>query len=97
MNLLFDGTAIPMTSAGGNKWTAEIPCVEIGDLAVSYTLAEGGVSQDFLIPIGGLTLVDPAGVVYDQVQFEAALAGGANPDQARAASAISGAKVRLQR
>ena len=86
-----------MTSAGGNNWTANIPCVENGDLYVSYTLTEGTVEQDFLIPIGGLTLVDPAGVVYDQAKFNAAVAAGANPDQARATSAIPGATVRLQR
>jgi uncharacterized membrane protein YgcG len=102
VKLLVDGSGgnseFAMTQVGStNTWSAEIDCVENGNLYVSYTLTEGTDSQNFLIPIGGLTLVDPAGVVYDQAQFDAAVAAGSSADDARTASAISGASVRLQR
>ena len=94
--LIGQGAPIPMTFAGG-KWSVHIACATSGDLAVQYTLVEGGDSETFIVPIGGIALVDPAGVIYDQATFDAQKAAGASDDQARAASAISGATVRLQR
>jgi len=78
-------------------WTGTITCAKTGGLFVQYTLTEGTSSQSFVVPIGGLTLIDPAGIVYDKQQYDAAVAGGSTPAQARAAAAVAGATVRLQR
>ena len=51
----------------------------------------------FVVPIGGIVLIDPQGVVYDRISYDAAIAGGQTAEQARATAAISGATVRLQR
>jgi hypothetical protein len=92
----FAGT-LPMTQVAPGVWHARIDCVESGDLAVQYTLTEDGQSETFIVPIGGIALIDPAGVIYDQRRYDAAVGAGASPDQARAANAIEGATVRLQR
>jgi hypothetical protein len=97
VSLLLDGEQIEMTEVSPGIWRVTIECVENGDLAVQYTLTEDEVSQTFVVPIGGLTLIDPAGVVYDAAEFDAAVAGGASADAARSAAAIEGATVRLQR
>jgi hypothetical protein len=78
-------------------WNATIDCVKTGELFVEYTLTEGSDAQRFLIPIGGLVLIDPQGVVYDKAVYDAAVAGGASAAAARAQAAIPGATVRLQR
>lgn len=78
-------------------WRGTIDCAATGDLLLEYTLTEEGVSQTFVVPIGGLTLIDPAGVVYDKERYDAEVAGGKSPEQARAAAAVVGASVRLQR
>jgi len=85
------------TNSSGDVWTATIPCFRSGDLYVRYTLTEGGVSQEFLVQLGGLVLIDPQGVVFDQAEFDAAKAGGASDQIARDAASIEGATVRLQR
>jgi hypothetical protein len=65
---------------------------------VEFTLTEGGnPPQVFRIPVGGLALIDPQGVVYDGARFDQAIAAGKSAEQARATAAISGATVRLQR
>jgi hypothetical protein len=102
VKLLLDGVSgtreFPMSGPGvGNVWSTTIECLEAGDLYVSYTLTEEGESQQFLVPIGGLTLVDPSGVVYDKAVYDQRRAEGATVDEARAAAAIVGAAVRLQR
>ena len=97
VKLLQNGTAIDMTDPEGDGvWTATADC-EPSDLAVQYTLTEGGSSETFIIPIGGIALIDPQGVVYELARYQAAIAAGKTPDQARAESAISGATVELQR
>ncbi|HEX8123401.1 MAG TPA: carboxypeptidase-like regulatory domain-containing protein [Solirubrobacteraceae bacterium] len=78
-------------------WSGTIDCVQTGQLSVAYTVTEGGEAQRFLVPIGGLALIDPQGVVYDKAAYDAARAGGASEEQARAGAAIQGATVRLQR
>ncbi len=83
-------------SANGNSYSFEVPCVVNGQMWVEFTLTEG-VSQVFRIPIGGLALIDPQGVVYDGARFDQAIAAGQSAEQARATAAISGATVRLQR
>jgi hypothetical protein len=88
---------IAMSDAGGGNWKATIPCASDSNLRVSYELTEGGTTNTFVIPIGGVALVDPQGIVYDELQFNLAIRAGKSPDQARAESAISGATVRLQR
>ena len=74
-----------------------VECVTVSDLWVRFKITEGANTQTFVIPIGGLLLIDPQGVVYDRVGYDAAIAAGRTPDEARAASAITGATVRLQR
>jgi len=64
---------------------------------VRFTITENGDTQTFVIPIGGLLLIDPQGVVYDRVAYDQAIAAGRTPEEARAQAAITGATVRLQR
>lgn len=102
VRLLLDGVTgprhFPMSGpAAGNIWSTTIECIEAGDLYVTYTLTEDGDSQDFIVPIAGLTLVDPSGVVYDKEIYDQRRSEGATEDAARAAAAIAGATVRLQR
>ena len=78
-------------------WRGVLECIRTGQLFVEYTLTEGGDSQTFVVPIGGLTLIDPQGVVHDKAAYDAARAGGATEAAALAAAALSGATVRLQR
>jgi hypothetical protein len=89
---------IQMTDVDGDGvWTAtNVPCEE-GDLAVQYTLTEGADEETFVVPIGGIALIDPQGVVYELAKYDAAIVAGKTPDQARAEAAISGATVVLQR
>ncbi len=89
--------AIAATSSAGNRRGFVVECVTNTDLWVRFTLSEGGVEQTFVIPIGGLLLIDPQGVVYDRVAYDAAVGAGQTPEQARASAAITGATVRLQR
>ena len=86
-----------MTPGEGTSWSADIPCAKTGDLLVSYDLVEGGDTQHFEVPLGGLVLIDPAGVVYDKAAFDEAKATGKSDDAARSDAAIEGATVRLQR
>jgi hypothetical protein len=74
-----------------------IECILRSDLYVRYTLQDGSGSQTFIVPIGGLVLIDPQGVVYDASAYNAYIAQGQTPDEARAGAAIPGATVRLQR
>ena len=87
-----------MTDADGDGvWTAtSVPC-ESSDLALQYTLTEGGESETFIVPIGGIALIDPQGVVYELARYDAAIGAGKTPEQARAEAAITGATVELQR
>jgi hypothetical protein len=88
---------IPMEDVGGGNWRATIPCAQDSNLRVSYTVTEGGETQTFVVPIGGVALIDPQGIVYDELQYNRAIREGKSPDQARAEAAISGASVKLQR
>jgi hypothetical protein len=97
VSLLVDTTPIPMSEGPPGIWNATIDCAGNYDLAVQYTLTEGGESESFIVPIGGIALIDPAGIVYDQAKFDAAKAAGQSDEQARAGAAIQGATVRLQR
>jgi len=83
----------------GNRHTFTLPCVERSDLYVRYTLDEPGrrVQQTFVIPVGQITLIDPQGVVYNRAVFDARRAAGDSEAAARAAAAITGATVVLQR
>jgi len=93
-----EGTHVhPMTAGANDTFSYEISCIRDMDLLVRYTLTEGEDSQQFIVPIGGLVLIDPAGVVYDQQVFDQAKAGGASDEEARTAAAVEGASVRLQR
>ena len=97
VSVLFAGSTIPATETSENTWTVSIPCAMSGSLFVTYTLTEGEDSNDFVIPFGSITLIDPQGVVYDQDEFDAAKSDGKTDEEARAAAAIEGATVRLQR
>lgn len=100
VNKASGGTDIyPMTPVAGsaNTFSKEIPCVTKSTLFVQYSLTENGATQTFSVPLGGITLIDPQGVVYDKSTFDAQTAAGKTDDDARAAAAISGATVRLQR
>jgi hypothetical protein len=81
----------------GNTYSFVVECVVNGQMWVTFTLTENAVSQVFRIPIGGLALIDPQGVVYDGDAYDAAVAAGQTAEQARATAAITGATVRLQR
>jgi hypothetical protein len=86
-----------MTQGSGNSWSAEIDCVATGTLVVEYDLTEGGATEHFEVPIGGLVLIDPSGIVYDKAIYDAQRAQGKSDAQAKAAAAIPGAKVTLER
>jgi hypothetical protein len=82
--------------ASGNSYSFVVDCVVNGEMWVEFTLTEGA-SQTFRIPVGGLALIDPQGVVYDGARYDEAIGGGQSPAQARSSAAIAGATVRLQR
>jgi hypothetical protein len=84
-------------SAAKSTWSAEIDCVRAGDLTVEYDLSEEGTTQQVSVPLGGIVLIDPQGVVYDQQTYDAQITQGKTEEQARSAAAISGARVVLQR
>jgi len=94
------GSSVPYADTtpdvSGNSFSFVVDCVVNGEMWVEFTLTEGG-SQTFRIPVGGLALIDPQGVVYDGARYDQAIAGGQSPEQARASAAIAGATVRLQR
>ncbi len=95
--LVLNGNRFPMTHGSGNDWTGGIDCARNGDLSIEYDLTENATTQHFIVPLGGLVLIDPQGVVYNAVAYNAAIAAGRTPAQARAETAISGATVTLQR
>ena len=97
VDLVLNGNRFPMTKGSGDNWTGTIDCVESGPLTLEYDLTEGSTTQHFIVPLGGLVLIDPQGVVYDSVVYDAAIANGKTPAQARSEAAISGATVKLQR
>lgn len=97
-------TSLPSTayadnapSSNGNSFSFVVKCVVNGEMWVEFQLTEGAVTQTFRIPVGGLALIDPQGVVYDGASYDQAIAGGQSPEQARATAAIKGATVTLQR
>jgi hypothetical protein len=79
-----------------NVYGFTVPCVVDGELWIEFTLTEGA-AQTFRVPIGGLQLIDPQGVIYHGGRYDQAIAAGSTPQQARAAAALAGATVRLQR
>lgn len=97
VELVLGGHRVAMTQGQGNSWTGQIGCVTSGPLSVEYDLTEGGTTQHFVVPLGGVVLIDPQGVVYDAVKYDAAVAAGKTPKEARTEAAISGATVTLQR
>ena len=88
---------LAMDQAQPGVWHARIPCADTGDLAVQYSITEAGERETFVVPIGGIALIDPAGIVYDQARYDAAVAHAAPAAAARAAAALEGVTVRLQR
>lgn len=87
-----------MTHGDGDHWDAHIDCVEAGDLTVTWTLTEGAnAPQQFSKPVGGIVLIDPQGVIYDQQVYDDEIGRGAMPDEARSKAALEGATVVLQR
>jgi hypothetical protein len=86
-----------MTRGSGDSWAAQIDCVEGGELSVKWDFTEGGSTTALSRPLGGIVLIDPQGVVYDKDRYDAAVASGKSPDDARSAAAIEGATVELQR
>ena len=107
VSLLLDQTAggsqqVPLEDPDGNNlWTVAAGssglCVQMGTLYVVFTLTEGGVSQDFVVPLGGITLIDPEGTVYDGERYEADVGAGMSPEAALVDSALGGAAVTLER
>ncbi len=91
------GSSYSTSHVSANLWRAHIPCVSNGFLSVGYTLTEGSVSQDFIIPLGGVTLIDPQGVIYDKQTYNNLLAQGKSETDARNGAALTGATVTLQR
>ncbi|HEX5929823.1 MAG TPA: hypothetical protein VFY48_10560 [Solirubrobacterales bacterium] len=99
VTLALQGQVKPMVHKGGDVWEAAF-CIkpgEDGTLQLEYDATEEGVTQHFIVMVGEVVLIDPQGVVYDQQQFNEAKAAGKSDEQARAAAAITGATVRLQR
>lgn len=94
------GSSVPFADTtpdiSGNSYSFVVDCVVNGEMWVEFTLTEGG-SQTFRIPVGGLLLIDPQGVVYDGARYDQATASGQSAEQARATAAIKGATVHLQR
>lgn len=95
--LRLNGVDYPMSNIGGDIWRGEITCAASGELSVAYDLTEDGTTQRFTIPLGGLVLIDPQGVVHDKAEFDQAKSAGQTDDEARATAAIEGATARLQR
>ena len=94
------GTALADPTAevrSGNVYAFTVPCVVSGEMWLEFRFTEGGVSQLFTVPIGALQLTDPQGVVYDGARYDAAIADGSTPAQARSIAAIAGATASLQR
>jgi hypothetical protein len=88
---------IEYPEVNGDTYTFVLDCIRSGDLYVSYLLSENGQEEWFTIPVGGIVLIDPQGVVYDQDVYEHRKALGDSDAAARAAAAIEGATVRLER
>ena len=107
VSLLLDETAggdqqVPLEDSDANNvWTVPASssglCAHRGTLYVSFTLTENGVSQDFVVPLGGITLIDPQGTVYDKARFETDVDQGMSSEEALADAALGGAVVRLER
>ncbi len=107
VSLLLDQTAggsqqVPLEDPNGdNVWTvaggSNGICVQMGTLYVVFTLTEGGVSQDFVVPLGGISLIDPQGTVYDGERYEADIAVGMTASEALADAALGGVAVALER
>jgi secreted trypsin-like serine protease len=107
VSLLLDQTfggsqQVPLEDPDGdNVWTVPAGsngiCVQKGTLYVSFTLSENGIGQDFVVPVGGVTLIDPQGVVYDRGSFEADVVAGMTPESALADAALGGVTATLQR
>ncbi|HET8950961.1 MAG TPA: Ig-like domain-containing protein, partial [Solirubrobacteraceae bacterium] len=88
----------PAGEAVENTYAFVVECLRDAALYICYTLEEAGLpAERFCVLLGGLGLWDPSGVVYDQDRYQAELAKGRSADAARAAAAISGARVRLER
>jgi hypothetical protein len=99
VSLALQGKAVSMVHKGGDLWEATF-CIKPpggGTLQLEYDATEEGVTQHFIVMVGQVVLIDPQGVVYDLAQFNQAKAAGKSDEQARAAAAIAGASVRLQR
>jgi len=90
------------------RWRAHLDCVEPGELLVEYDLPRAGGGSDHIgpVPVGGIELIDPQGVVFDVERYQQALeeagvteatASEEQKTAARSAAAISGAVVTLER
>lgn len=111
--LVLNDQKLPLVDSDGDgNFSVEGPlCAESGTLFVQYTLTEGDQSHHFSIPIGGVTLIDPQGVVFDVDRFATRLAElgssadcvetdaqcAADKTAARSFAAIPGATVTLER
>lgn len=62
----------------------------------SWSFGPPYTSEYHTVPLGQFTLIDPAGTVYDQTLYDAAIAHGADPRSARGYAAVGGASVELQ-
>lgn len=91
------GEEFPMTHGSNDSWSAHIDCVKAGALSVKWNFTENGSTTALSKPLGGIVLIDPQGVVYDKDRYDAAVAAGKSPQDARAGAAIEGATVELQR
>jgi hypothetical protein len=96
------GTARRFVMTGGStssrsEWEAEIDCAATGDTTIEYDITEAGDTVSVVVPLGGLTLIDPQGVVYDRMTYDQAITAGSSESQARSQAAIQGASVELQR
>lgn len=91
---------VQLVQGTGNTWVfpaGTFICARTGQLQIEYTATEGGDSETFTIPIGGITLIDPQGIVHDATVFAVWKLNGKSDAEARGRAAIGGATVFLQR
>ena len=86
-----------MHQDAGGDWVGTIDCAASGAVTVEWVFTDGTGDHAFSKPLGGITLIDPQGVVYDQQRYDTAIAAGKTASEARSLAAIEGATVVLQR
>jgi hypothetical protein len=91
-------SSAPVGDAVHGTYTFVVECLRQTAMYLCYTLEEAGIpAEEFCVLLGGIGLWDPSGVVYDKAEYNERIAAGDTSEAARAAAAVQGAAVRLQR